>query len=785
MEKEKKKDTIICKLRILRHLYNVSGNDFKILSVEPLEVMEGEDLIVLNDYGNFTIKGNAPSQTSPSETYMATLSYEGIDDKFGSQYNIIHIHQDIDLTDKNIQRMFLESFLTERQINSLYETLDEPFEAIVNGEIESLIKCHGIGVKVAQSILNRYENTKDFSAYFVKFYEAGLTNALIRKLVEHYKSPDLILEKIKANPYQLTAVDGIGFRIADTIALENGWEEYSLERFMAFINYYLEEVANTGHSWVAPNDIFYGLRTTLNLDANRDDYKRLVKDSMNTLLERAEIVSNKDKSKIASKKVFVTEYEIAKHIKRIQETAIEFKKDDYNIILRNLQDSQGWDYTKEQYEGIETVLDSPITVVHGGGGVGKTTIVSGMLEVLTRYGYTFKQGALSGKASSRMAETNGEESYTFHRMLGYNPREGGFMHNEENPLPDNVYIFDEFSMVGADITLDLLKAIPDGSKVIIICDTGQLEAIGMGNVAHDLIESEQVTIVHLKEIHRQAQKSAIITNSMKVRFSEQIANSTGHAILGELQDLEMDLYNEKEESVDKIVKYFKQELAKVDTIMDLQVVVPNRQKADLSSNKLNPILQDIANPIHKGVGIGIKSTDFITVGSKKYNYDLRIGDKVINVKNTYEGVFSLEGELEPIYNGDTGLLREIDRENKCLIIEFIRTGKLVVSFDFLQNIQLAYALSTHKMQGAETKRVIVGIDYGNYVMLCREAIYTAITRASEYCVLVAQFSALKYAINKSNVTKKQTFLQGFLTGSMKLEDFGLDENYKKEKIDFS
>ena len=338
-------------------------------------------------------------------------------------------------------------------------------------------------------------------------------------------------------------------------------------------------------------------------------------------------------------------------------------------------------------------------------------------------------------------------------------------------------------MVDAPLFAQLLSAIKDGAKLIMLGDTGQLPNIGCGNVMHDLIESGYIAIHQLTKVHRQASKSAIITESIKLRNSEHIVNLgfEGRKVLGELQDLEIVAYKEREDKrvgedgrgVDLIMKEYNRLRPQTDNIMDIAVLLPTNTRGT-STYKINKLIQDIEINHKQGLnarGLEIKG---------KYPYTLYIGDKVINTKNNYKAQYKeLIGEDEngkpiykkierPIYNGNMGIVTSINHKDREVEIDFENVGKVTIDSDGLDTIQLGYAISIHKSQGATIPYTIMGLDYTHFKMLSRELVYTGITRAKKHCVLVAETRALRRATTTTNVITKQTFLPFFLDGQLSI-----------------
>jgi len=389
-------------------------------------------------------------------------------------------------------------------------------------------------------------------------------------------------------------------------------------------------------------------------------------------------------------------------------------------------------------------------------GVGKSSAVAGVLSCLDD-GYTFAQTALSGKASVNLTDITGQEGHTIHRLLGYNPGRDGFTRNEKNPLEYNMIILDETSMVDAQLFLSLIKAIPTGSKLVMLGDTNQLESIGVGNVMTDLIDSEIVPCVTFDKIHRQGAKSGIIPFSIEVaqgkcRYKD---SWVGEEILGELQDLKVIGFScekgETKPSIDLIIQEFKEMYKECKDISQIGVVLPTKSNGT-SCYKVNQLVQDIVlSPRRRGQGIEL--------GTKKEPYTIYKGDKVINLKNNYK--------TDPnIFNGNMGEVERLGSELEDALIDFYNIGKVEVGAKDLTSIDLGYAITTHKSQGSGIPYLIGCLDYSHFTMLNREQLYTLVTRAKKKCTLIVETKAMNRAIRTSNIKHKRTFLYHMLLGEI-------------------
>lgn len=735
------------KVKVNKIIYprnGISTGDFGIISCSVDEVIEGEP--ILDKWGSITVKGTMP-EINLFDTYKL-IGKLVKDPNYGWQYEIVYMGTQYDMTDEREQKIFLSHILTESQLNELFNTFSNPIQYIENEDVAALCKVKGIGAVVANRIIQKYKDTVDYSSILVELDGYGLTNTMINKLIKTYQSPDVVIQKVKENPYILAdEVDGIGWHKADALALKTGMEETSPFRIQAFLKYYLEQEAQKGNSWVYPSDLLYAVEEMLGEDIDQEHFKKI----LYTMFENEELYWNSEKTFIALRKYYDLEKNIKNELMRLLNAENKFEYSDYELKLSLMEDYQGWQYTDKQKEAIITALKNNVVIITGGAGTGKSSSVKGFLEIMKNY--SFAQTALSGKAAARLTELSGARGSTIHKLLGYSPSEG-FAYNKEFPLPFDIIILDETSMVGAELFYQLIQAIKTGAKFVMLGDIGQLEAIGLANVFNDMIDSGVIPVVVLDKIHRQAQKSAIITNSMEVRNGNQIVKQgwTGIETRGELQDLIVDIYDDKILTAPTVMNWFKKEYEENPNIMDIQIIVPLKDKGDACTFELNNSIQEYYNPADRRK----RET---TVTKNKKTYILREGDKVINVVNNYKTTDE-DGNEQPIFNGYVGIIKLIDYD--YMVIDFDICGRVMIYKKFWKNIEPAYALTCHKLQGSQAKTVIIGLDYTAYTLLTKEWVYTALTRASKKCILCAESSALRFAVSNSNIQTKQTFLAKML-----------------------
>lgn len=747
-----------------------NGDNFGIVSWEPLEALEGEPHI--DTWGTVVVKGNYEQELDYVENYII-IAKEQYTQERGFQYELMYVAKDLDLSKVHNQKAFLNTFLSDGQIKEMYKVLDNPLAVIEAHDVNTLKQVKGIGNYIANCIIERFEDNRDNCEVYMELDQYGLTPNFIQKLVKRYNNPQKVIEIVKKDPYQLSfEVEGIGFKTADGIALKGGISPTSSDRIKGYINYILNEKAQEGNSYITSGELTslifeeFGGKEAI-LEVYRDDDGNITGNNINAAIETLKnqnilVVEENAKDKISRrvylKKYYELEKEIAYHLKRIANAENNFKYDDWENIVQRQEVKQGWSFTDEQKQGIKLGLDNQVCFITGGAGTGKSSLVSGILESLK--GYSFAQTALAGKASARLQEVTGEEGYTIHRLLGFKPPHN-FEFNEDNPLSYSIIILDEISLVGGEIFLSLLKAIPNGCKLIILGDMGQLPSIGCMNLAFDMYNSKFITTVELTKVHRQAQKSGIITDSQKIRNGIPVLskNFTGQMVTGELKDMYYDISDSTEDTRSKVVEWFKEKYNSdlVHDIMDIQILSPCKDRGNASVFNLNSDIQSIVNPPSEDKKeINVKL-------SKDKSYVLREGDKVMCIKNNYKVAGT---HRTGVFNGWCGILTEIsDYDFHKVYIPMIDDTMIFSTHDLTSGVILGYASTIHKYQGSSAKVIIGAFDNTIPPMMrTKELIYTLWTRAEKECITVAQNTTLYNAAKNSGVVDKNTFLVELLDG---------------------
>lgn len=762
-----------------------NGADYGITKWRVNEVLEGE-LHSQCRWGDITVTGNFYFPLKPDVEYTV-LAKEHEHKTYGIQYIVLNVYEEIDFTNMENQVAFLKEFLTEGQIQELYNVYEDPLAIIAEHDVDKLIKVKGVGPYVAEAILRRFDEKKDLAPVFIALDGLGLTGNFISKLMQKYKSASVIVNKIKNRPYDLIFdIEGVGFKTADSIALKGGIDPKSSERIKGFIYYLLNTKAEEGNSFLYASQLTEDIFTEFGgkdeimevyYDEDGEVIGNNISQAMEQLVSSGLVIKEEEGEKmyrrIYLKKYYELEKAIATHLKRLLLAPNNFKYDNWEEEVKKQEEAQGWEFTAEQKDGIKLGLDKQVCFVTGLGGTGKSSLVSGILSVLKHY--NFAQCSLSGKAAARLKEVTGKDGSTIHRLLGYRPGMG-FTFNQDNPLFYDIIIVDEISLIGGEIFLSLLEAIPNGTKLFVLGDMGQLESIGCMNLAADLYHSDIIPKKELTIIHRQAQKSGIITSSHAVRRGEQLFNSSfeGSKIIGELQDMIINVV-EKDKIMETTLDYFEEYYEEVDrNIMDIQLISPVKERGDSCVYCLNKEIQKRVNPNRAN-----EREITITLSEDK-NFCIRTNDKVLCTKNIY-GIKTTDGNETDIFNGWTGIVKNITYNNE-VIIYFPLAGEEVIlnSGEIYESITLGYAITCHKMQGASAKVIIGVLDFSTPPkMLTKELLYTMITRAEKMGIIIGQNRAIAKAIENSGISNKKTFLQELLVFTE--EDYKVQEEKLKKK----
>ncbi len=732
-----------------------NGNNFGITVWEVSEVISGE--LFKNE---ITVKGEFYEPLTETLDLYTLLLKPIFDKKYGQQYELVYITRPINLETPKGLKGFLHSFLTNLQVENLLKTYNNPLPIMEAHDVEALKKVHGVGSYIAGKILERYDDNKDWSDVYFKLDGIGITQGIMRKLKSKYGNPQKIIDVVLHRPYALVyEVEGIGFLTADNIALKGGLSPKSPERVKAYIVYYLNQKAyDEGKSYVTASTLlmdiyafFDGKENILEEIDGVSNISKAIKDLQDSHIIVVEESENKARRRVYLTKIYHLEEQIALNLKRLLNAPNKFYYGNWQDSVKHLEKIQGFDFDETQLNGIKLALDEQVCLISGLAGSGKSSLVSGVLAALrdSKKNFHFAQCALSGKAAARLHEVTGENGMTIHRLLGLKGYED-YSNIDEIVLPKldgyDAIVVDEISLVGGELFLLLLKAINDGTKLIMLGDLGQLPSIGALNLAADFYNSPTIPTVELKTVHRQAAKSGIILASHQVRNQEQLFDKdySGTFVVGEMKDMVLDIHETKDDmdiaTMKWFIKCYEGELVQQDPLK-IQVIAPVKTRGKCCVHNLNLMIQDYVNPLS-----ALNNQNIITCN----HYDIRKKDKVMCIRNNYN---------YNIFNGWVGIVEAIT--NTSIFIRFDLSDGIVEMGieDVPSHLVLGYASTVHKLQGSDAPVVIGVVDFSTPPsMLDNALLYTLITRAKKRCILVGQNAAIRKAIATNHVSEKVTFM---------------------------
>ena len=588
---------------------------------------------------------------------------------------------------------------------------------VIDEEPERLTSVEGIGAKRAAQIREAWAEQKSIQSIMVFLQGHGIGTGQAVKIYKRYG--DGAVAVLRENPYRLAEeITGIGFSGADKIAASLGIERDSPARLQAGLNFSLQQAVSEGHLFLNEEDLTVKAAALLGVEKER------LPGALATLVAGGGLVREEDKLFLSA--LHQAEVGCDHHIKRLLRAPGQPLTIDVDKAIQWVEKTQGIALSSEQDEAVRVAATARMMVITGGPGTGKTTLINGILSILEKKGVSALLAAPTGRAAKRMEAATGREAKTIHRLLEYSPKAGGFARDEHDPLSADLIVIDECSMVDIHLMHSLLRAIPNGARLFLVGDVDQLPSVGPGNVLMDIIASNVLPTVRLKTIFRQAAESGIVANAHRINRGEAPKFNTEDFFFIERPDPAKALETVVELIMNRIPKKFG-----LDPLRDVQVMSP-MHRGETGVANLNLALQAALNP--EGTAVPGKS--------------FRLGDKVIQLRNNYE--------LD-VYNGDVGIVSLVEEEAKELHVQF-DDRVVLYSFDDLDNLGLAYAITIHKSQGSEYPAVVLALAAQHYLLLQRNVLYTAITRGKRLVIIVGDPKALNMALRNTDVTRRNTRL---------------------------
>lgn len=669
---------------------------------------------------------------------------------YGEQLEIVNISVVTPSTINGIEKYLssgLIPYIGPKTAKRIVERFGLDSLDIIQYNPEKLKEIDGIGDKKLQKIVEAFEEQGELRDIMVFLQQYDITPNYGIRIYKKYGKDTINI--ISENPYKLSEdIFGIGFKTADKIARNMGIDINSPYRIEGGIRYTLMKYAGAGHSYVPKDELIQSASELLGLEED------LVEGSLRDLALKGTIHISTIEEEVL---IYYTPFHIAENNvsrKLVEISRVELKDLEMDVekAIRTIEGEDGIQFAEKQIEAIKESMENGMVVITGGPGTGKTTTINAIIKIFEDEGFKVNLAAPTGRAAKRMTETTGREAKTIHRLLEYSFMEEDMMAfglNEDSPLDTDLLIIDEASMIDILLMNNLLKAIVPGTRLILVGDVDQLPSVGAGNVLKDIIDSGVVKVVELDQIFRQAEESMIVVNAHRINKGEYPY----------LNEKEKDFYFIREDNpkiiADTIIDLCKDRLPNyygVDPLKDIQILSPMK-KGDVGTNALNKYLQEALNPKY----FNKKEK---TIGEELF----RVGDKVMQIKNNYsteweiikDGILQEKGE--GVFNGDLGFILDIDDDNRIMKILFDDEKEVEYNFNQLDELKLSYATTVHKSQGSEFQVVVMPIYWGPPMLLTRNLLYTAITRAKKLVVLVGEERYLRSMIRNNRIAKRYSSL---------------------------
>ena len=646
---------------------------------------------------------------------------------YGKQFKAEHFEQKEPTDELSIER-YLGSGAIKGIGVALAARIVRRFKAdtfrIIEEEPERLSEIKGISERKAMEISDQVAEKRDLRQAMIFLQQYGISLTLAVKIYNAYGQQ--VYGILKENPYKLADdIQGVGFRIADEIASKVGIRTDSDFRVRSGILYTLLQASVDGHTYLPKEELTRRASELLEVE------KELIeKHYMDLAIERKLILKEKEgQLQIYASSYYYMEANCAILLENL-DVAYDVPELEIKDRVRRIEKQTGMELDEKQADAVKEAVENGLLVITGGPGTGKTTTINSIIKYFELEGLDIFLGAPTGRAAKRMSEMTGYEARTIHRMLelaGGVEGNAGFERNENNPLETDVIIIDEMSMVDINLMHSLLKAIAPGTRLILVGDVNQLPSVGAGSVLKDIIDAECFHVVKLTKIFRQASQSDIIVNAHKINRGEDVVLDNKSRDFFFLKRYDADVI------ISVIIQLIQQKLPKyvAATPYDIQVLTPMR-KGMVGVTRLNRILQQYLNPPDA------KKTEH------EYNDGIfREGDKVMQTKNNYQIEWEIQSKYGfaidkglGIFNGDMGIVKKINDYAETMTVEFDEGRVVEYPFKMLEELELAYAITIHKSQGSEYPAVVIPLLNGPRMLMNRNLLYTAVTRARKCVTLV-------------------------------------------------
>lgn len=725
-----------------------------------MEKLQGmvSDIVFKNEENGYTIASLANENDEitivgcmPTLSVGESIEIEGkwVNHKiYGSQFEVQSF---IPVTPSSLEGIYV--YLSSGMIHGIGEkmakrivdkfgvdTLD-----IIQNTPERLTEVEGIGMKKVKQIQESYEENRELRNIIIQLSPYGITPNYCLRIYKKYK--DKSLEVINKNPYRLAdEVRGIGFRIADDIASKIGIDKYSPDRIMQGILFTLNQSLGSGHTYLPKRILIEQSVKILGVEP------KYVENGIMDLAydQKVHLENMNGEILIYLMMYYICENGVCKEIVKLSQHETKDLHINIEEEIKVVEKEDEISLANNQILAVKESINNGVTIITGGPGTGKTTTINTIIKIFENNDQKVVLCAPTGRAAKRMSETSNKEAKTIHRLLemGFatDSDELVFFKDGEDPIDADVIILDEASMVDIILMYNLLKAIKLGTRLLLVGDSDQLPSVGAGNVLKDIIDSNVIKTVRLNEIFRQARESMIVVNAHKINSGEPLFLNVKN------KDFFFLRKNNNEEILNEIIGLVSERLPKFykfDKLKDIQVLTSMR-KGDLGVNNLNIELQKYLNPPNK-----YKQEEQFAKRT------FRVGDKVMQIRNNYTKKWETEDKSdrgEGIYNGDIGYIFHIDKDKKTVFVIFDKIKIASYKYDELDEIDHSFCTTIHKSQGSEFPVVVIPIVWAPPMLLSRNLLYTAVTRAKKLVVLVGDVKYLEQMIKNNRINDRYSNL---------------------------
>ncbi len=679
--------------------------------------------------------------TLPNVQCGETLEMEGYSvnhREYGRQFKITQFRSMLPSSVYGI-RKYLGSGLVPGIGKTYAEKIVDRFGAdtlrIIDEDSGRIREVEGIGPKRAAEIKKAWDAQRAQREVMVFLQTYGVSASLSKRLIDRYGAGAQTM--LRNHPYEVArTVDGIGFKTADRIALNLGFANDSPERIDAGLVHTLKTLEDDGHTAFEREAVLADAATLLNCDVARVAERIPPLIDANVLVEAEPGIYQLPSSARA-------ELTIAEHLYRLLHSRSRLPPIKIEAAVAWAQQQAGFNFASEQGEAVRRGLEKQVSILTGGPGTGKTTILRAIVSILRAKKARVVLTAPTGRAAQRMSESCRHSASTLHRLLKFDPTAGGFTHDAANPLKGDFFIIDEASMLDTRMAAAFLRSIPTGAHLIFVGDAHQLPSVAAGNVLHDLIASDEFAVTSLQRIFRQDEDSSIVTVAHRILAGSQDPPPMARTLdqIDPQRDIQILVTPSPEACVDAVQQLCAEVLPRLlGHSSEIQVLAP-MHRGTVGIRNLNKVLQEALNPKGASTGSG-------EAGAQGF----RVGDRVLQNRNNYD---------KGVFNGDLGRIVAVDRETGDVVVAF-DTERITYSRGELGELIAAYAITVHKAQGSEFPIVVLPLVRAHFMLLQRNLLYTAITRARERVILVGELAAYGMAVRNQSGTERHTGLQSKL-----------------------